>query len=83
MQNTQEKLTIQMSVKTHSAMIAFLKKHGFDSHDVSRFIEDAVTWRIMDREIAFHHTKEGETFDLFQRPSYEDASEATLRPSQY
>lgn len=84
MQNTQEKLTIRMSVKTHYAMIAFLKKHGLDSHDVSRFIEDAVTWRIMDREMAFHRAEqEGDRIELFQRPPYADPSVHAYRPSQY
>ncbi len=71
MEDFQERLTITISGKTHYAMIAFLKKHGADSHDLSRFIEDAITWRIMDREMAFLHAGE-ENGQLFARPSYEE-----------
>jgi hypothetical protein len=66
MQDYTERLTISISGKTHSAMIAFLKKHGADSHDISRFIEDAITWRIMDRELAFHHADREADVELFR-----------------
>ena len=65
MQDFQERLTIDISGKTHAAMIAFLKKHGAGSQDVSRFIEDAVTWRIIDREMAFHHAENPGDVELF------------------
>ena len=65
MQDFQDRLTINISGRTHSAMIAFLKKHGADTQDVDRFIEDAITWRIIDREMAFRHADEGEDVELF------------------
>jgi hypothetical protein len=74
MQDFQERLTITLSGKTHYAMIAFLKKHGADSHDISRFIEDAVTWRIIDREMAFRHAGDAEDVELFMRPAYEETA---------
>ena len=72
MEDFKESLTIKVSGKTHLAMTAFLKKHNADSHDLSHFIEDAVTWRMLDREMAFLNAKEGEEFQLFARPEYED-----------
>jgi len=74
MEDFQEHLTITISGKTHLALIAFLKKHGEDSHDLSRFIEDAVVWRMMDREIAFLHAKPGKEFHLYERPDYEEST---------
>ena len=65
MQDFQDRLTIDISGKTHAAMIAFLKKHGAGTQDVSRFIEDAVTWRIIDREMAFHHADNPDDVALF------------------
>jgi predicted transcriptional regulator len=65
MEDHQERLTIHLSAKTHHAMLAFLKKHGSDTQDVSRFVEDAITWRIMDREIAFHHATKQEEVSIF------------------
>jgi len=76
MQDFQERLTITLSGKTHYAMTAFLKKHGADSHDISRFIEDAITWRIMDREIAFRRADENkEEVQLFATHSYGEEPE--------
>ncbi|MGB9153807.1 MAG: ribbon-helix-helix domain-containing protein [Alphaproteobacteria bacterium] len=72
MQDFTDHLTIKISGKTHYAMIAFLKKHGGDSHDLSAFIDDAIRWRILDREMAFLHAKEGEVVELFPRPAYEE-----------
>lgn len=73
MEDFQDHLTIKLSGKTHYAMIAFLKKHGADSHDLSHFVEDAIRWRILDREIAFLNAKHGEKIELFARPDYEEA----------
>jgi len=73
MEDFQENLTISISGKTHYAMIAFLKKHGADSHNLSHFVEDAITWRLIDREMAFLHAKPGEHVELFRRPDYEES----------
>jgi Xaa-Pro aminopeptidase len=72
MQDFQDRLTITLSGKTHLAMLAFLKKHGADSHDVSRFIEDAITWRIIDREMAFRNAKDDEEIALFRNHGESD-----------
>jgi hypothetical protein len=74
MQDFQDHISVNISGKTHLAMIAFLKKHNADSHDLSRFVEDAVTWRILDREIAFKNAGKNEDIPLFQRSTYEKAS---------
>lgn len=71
MEDFQDHLTVSISGKTHYAMIAFLKKHGADSHDLSAFVEDAIRWRILDREMAFLHAGEGEHVDLFMPPERE------------
>ena len=56
MQDFQDRLTIKLSGKNHYALIAFLKKHigRADDADVSRFVEEAIAWRILDREMALH-----------------------------
>jgi len=72
MDDFMERLTIDITAKTHYAMINFLKKHGEDSHDISRFIEDAIIWRMMDREMAFMHAKEGEEVQVFSSPNHPD-----------
>jgi hypothetical protein len=71
MEDFHDRLTIDISGKTHSAMLAFLRKHGADKQDVSRFIEDAITWRIIDREMAFHHADNDDEVELFsgEKPS--------------
>jgi c-di-AMP phosphodiesterase-like protein len=73
MQNYTERLTISISGKTYSAMVAFLKKHGADSRDISRFIEDAITWRIMDRELAFHRADHEADVELIRGDGESDA----------
>ncbi|MDR3448439.1 MAG: ribbon-helix-helix domain-containing protein [Alphaproteobacteria bacterium] len=45
------RLKLTISGKTHTAMLTFLKKHGLDTNDLAHFIDDAITWRIMDREM--------------------------------
>ncbi len=59
MEDFQESLRIKITGKTHYAMLSFLRKHGADTHDLSSFIEDAIRWRIFDREMAYLHAKEG------------------------
>ncbi|MDR3448440.1 MAG: ribbon-helix-helix domain-containing protein [Alphaproteobacteria bacterium] len=81
MQDFQDHLTIDLSGKTHSAMIAFLKKHGADTSDISRFVEDAITWRIIDRELAFRHADETGEVALFSTPPYEPLSSDALMNS--
>ena len=78
MENFQDSIRVELSGKTHIAILAFLKRYGADSHDLSRFIEDAVTWRMIDREMAFRHAKPGDDISLFQRPSYEEHSDREL-----
>jgi hypothetical protein len=65
MEDFQDRMTITLSGKTHAAMLAFLRKHGADKQDVNRFIEDAITWRIIDREMAFHHAENADDVELF------------------
>jgi len=71
MQDFHEQITITLSGKTRYAMIAFLEKHHADSHDLSHFIEDAITWRLMDLEMSFLHAPKGEEANIFARPAYE------------
>lgn len=75
MQDYQDHLNITISGKTHAAIILYLKKHDADTHDISRFIEDAATWRMLDREIAFKNAEPGEVVHLYAHPSHEGRSE--------
>ena len=52
MDNFQERITITMSNKTRTAMLTFLQKYGGGNEDVSAFIEEAITWRILERQAA-------------------------------
>ena len=70
MEDFQDHLRIKISGKTHYAMISFLKKHGGDSHDLSDFIEDAINWRILDRELAYHRAQEEEEASLSARQKF-------------
>lgn len=75
MQDYKDHMNITLSGKTHSAIISFLKKHNADTHDISRFIEDAATWRMLDREMAFKNARAGEVVELYAHPSYQGKSE--------
>jgi len=71
MQDFQDHLTITMSGKNRYALLAFLKRHGADKEDVSRFVEEAIVWRIIERENAYRHANEGEEIQLFDPPKEE------------
>jgi hypothetical protein len=72
MQDFQDQLTISLAGKTHYALLAFLKKHGASKDDVSRFVEEAITWRIIDREMAFRHADGEHDVQLFNHQDNED-----------
>lgn len=74
MQDFQDHLNIKISGKNHYALIAFLKKHSGNSDDdaVSRFVEEAIVWRILDREMAFRHANPAED-PIAAQAAYENA----------
>jgi len=78
MQDFQDRLTIKLAGKNHYALIAFLKKHGGngDSEEVSRFVEEAIAWRILDREMAFRHADTDEEAGSLMPPAYSNTGEA-------
>jgi hypothetical protein len=75
MQDFQDHLTIKISGKNHYALVAFLKKHGGSAEDIDRFVEEAIVWRILDREMAFRHADTEEGAKLFPSPEYTDTTE--------
>ncbi len=55
MEDFRYQMTVDISGKTHSALISFLQKHGQSSHDISEFVEEAITWCMIEREMAYVH----------------------------
>ncbi len=52
MESFEDRVTIKMSSKTRAAMTTFLKKYGAENQEVSHFIEEAITWYILERQKA-------------------------------
>jgi len=65
MDDQTQRLTLKMPRKTYVAMLGFLKKHDKTVQDVPRFIEDAIIWRILDRQLAFTGAHEKTDVDIF------------------
>jgi hypothetical protein len=76
-------LTVTISGRTFMSMQVFLKKHGFvETDDVSRFIEDALTWRILDRESAFRRKSAVAAFKIFEDIQIEDETQKAQEDQQ-
>ncbi len=43
--------TIKVSRETDLALRTFLGSHGMKKGDISKFVEDAVRWRVLDRTV--------------------------------
>ena len=52
MQDFRFDLTVNITGKTQAAMLSYLKKHGQTVEDISSFVEDAITWYIIDQDVA-------------------------------
>ena len=52
MQDFRFDLTVNITGKTQDAMLSYLKKHGQTVEDISSFVEDAITWYIIDQDVA-------------------------------
>jgi hypothetical protein len=73
MDDFKKNLTVTITGRTCMSMQAFLKKHGYDeASDVSRFIEDALTWRILDRQLAYRRKNAIDAFNIFNNTQTED-----------
>jgi len=66
-----QKLNLKISSKTYSAMLGFLKKHNKTAQDIPRFIEDALVWRILNRQLAFLGAEDKNDVDVFLNESEE------------
>ena len=44
--------TIKVSKETDAALRSYLAQHGMKKGDLSRFIEEAVRWRVLDRTVS-------------------------------
>ena len=44
--------TIKVSKETDVALRSYLAQHGMKKGDLSRFIEEAVRWRVLDRTVS-------------------------------
>lgn len=44
--------TVSVSRDTDTAVRSFLAQHGIEEDGLSRFIEDAVKWRVLDQTLA-------------------------------
>lgn len=49
--------TVSVSKDTDIAVRSFLARHGMKKGDLSKFIEEAVKWRVLDRTIAEARSK--------------------------
>lgn len=80
MEDFNDSMSFDLKGKTRYAMIAFLRKHGGDTEDLSRFIESAVIWRMVEREMAFRHAKQGDAVGIFSGGPY--AEPATVNANR-
>ncbi len=57
MPDTTTRWTVSVSKDTDIAVRSFLARRGMKKGDLSKFIEDAVKWRLLDRTIAEARSK--------------------------
>ncbi|MGO8670856.1 MAG: ribbon-helix-helix domain-containing protein [Capsulimonadaceae bacterium] len=50
--NTMTRWTVSVSKETDTALRSFLAQRGMKKGDMSRFVEEAVKWLVLDRTIA-------------------------------
>jgi hypothetical protein len=50
--DTTTRWTVSVSKKTDIAVRSFLAQRGMEKGDLSKFIEDAVKWRVLDQTMA-------------------------------
>jgi hypothetical protein len=55
--DTTTRWTISVSKETDIAVRSFLAQRGMKKGDLSRFIEEAVKWRVLDRTVAEARSK--------------------------
>lgn len=66
------RLTISWSKETDLALRSYLGSHGMKKGDLSKFVEDAVRWRLFDQTVAAIKHRNAETdpdelMDLIQQ----------------
>jgi hypothetical protein len=44
--------SLKISKEADASLRSYLAQHGLADHDLSRFVEEAVRWRILDRAVA-------------------------------
>lgn len=55
--DTTTRWTVSVSKKTDIAVRSFLAQRGMKKGDLSKFIEDAVKWRVLDQTVAEARSK--------------------------